>query len=239
MPIYSEPVSDDALIRLTNLRALKLTPQELSSRVGSRYTYWRDLLSGKKSFGEKVARKIEAALGLPRYGLDESGAELTVAPPSETQQRDGSAGDDIVIPQYDVGGGMGSGRLLLEAEPPGRIKAWTVERDWLQRNVRSHTGAQNLCIVTGFGPSMRPMFNPGDPLLMDAGIKICEEDAVFFFRWRTQGFIKMLQRIPDESGLILRAKSKNPDYDSFDIRADDEDFQVLGKILTVWKSEQF
>ena len=238
MPIYSEPVSDDALIRLTNLRALKLTPQELSSRVGSRYTYWRDLLLGKKSFGEKVARKIEAALGLPRYGLDESGAVLKVAPPSEAPQMDGDAGGDIVIPQYEAGGSMGFGRLLLENEPPGHIKQWTVDNDWLRRNVPNHTGAQNLCIVTGFGPSMRPMFNPGDPLLVDTGVKTCEEDAVFFFRWRSHGFIKMLQRIPTADGLVIRAKSKNPDYDAFDIKVD-SDFQVLAKVLTVWKSEQF
>jgi len=38
--------------------------------------------------------------------------------------------------------------------------------------------------------------------------------------------------------MIYRAKSKNPDFDAFEI---DEtmDFQVLVKVLTVWKIEQF
>ena len=162
-------------------------------------------------------------------------AELMGAPLSKLPEVDI---DNIVIPQYEIGGGMGHGRLLLEAEPPGRIKSWTVDNDWLRRNVSNHTGAKNLCIVTGFGPSMRPMYNPGDPLLVDAGVKKCEEDAVFFFRWREHGFIKMLQRIPSADGLIIRAKSKNPDYESFDMKIDG-DFQVLAKVLTVWKSEQF
>lgn len=64
-------MADDALIRLENLRQLRLSASELSARVGGRYTYWRDLLGGKKSFGEKIARKIEDKLGLPRGSLDE------------------------------------------------------------------------------------------------------------------------------------------------------------------------
>lgn len=67
---FSREMADDALIRIENLRRLKLAPVELSARVGNRYTYWRDMLAGKKSFGEKIARKIEDALKLPRGWLD-------------------------------------------------------------------------------------------------------------------------------------------------------------------------
>ncbi len=146
--------------------------------------------------------------------------------------------DDVEIRQFDAGGGMGSGRLLLD-DQPGVIKSWHVDHDWLRLNVRNYSAIENLCIVTGFGPSMRPMFNPGDPLLVDRGVKVVDTDAVFFFRVGDHGFIKALQRIPTTKGLILRAKSKNPDYDPFDIDQDTMDFEVLGKVLTVWKSEQF
>jgi phage repressor protein C with HTH and peptisase S24 domain len=37
--------------------------------------------------------------------------------------------------------------------------------------------------------------------------------------------------------MVIRAKSKNPDYDPFDI-TEKMDFEVFGRILTVWKSEQ-
>lgn len=146
--------------------------------------------------------------------------------------------DDVEIRQFDAGGGMGAGRLLLD-DQPGVIKSWHVDHDWLRLNVRSYSAIENLCIVTGFGPSMRPMFNPGDPLLVDRGVKVVDTDAVFFFRVGDHGFIKALQRIPTANGLILRAKSKNPDYDPFDIDQKTMDFEVLGKVLTVWKSEQF
>ncbi|RYH67823.1 MAG: helix-turn-helix transcriptional regulator [Alcaligenaceae bacterium] len=146
-------------------------------------------------------------------------------------------GSDLVIAQYDTGGAMGHG-FALEDNPPGLIKSWRVDKEWLRLNVPVYSSAENLCIVTGFGPSMKPRYNPGDPLLCDLGVQEVEVDGIYFFRIDGHGFIKQLQRIPTESGMILRAKSFNPDYDSFDISQKME-FQVFGKILMAWRSEQF
>lgn len=152
-----------------------------------------------------------------------------------------SPASDIVIPQYDAGGSMGAGGKLLLAGQPGLIKSWHVDQEWMRLNVRQYTSLANLCIVTGFGPSMKPMFNPGDPLLVDLGVKSIDHDAIFFFRVGDEGFIKQLQRIPDPAGAgkIIRAKSKNPDYDPFDILPSNPHFEIIGKVLTVWKSDQF
>jgi len=68
--LSTSAMSEDALIRLENLKRLKIDAATLSLRVGGRNTYWHDMLAGKKSFGEKVARKIESALDLPRLTLD-------------------------------------------------------------------------------------------------------------------------------------------------------------------------
>ena len=113
---------------------------------------------------------------------------------------------------------MGSG-LILEEKQPGLIKSWRVDNEWLRLNVRHHTGISNLCIVTGFGPSMKPKYNPGDPLLLDRGVTTVETEGIYFFRVAQHGFIKQLQRIPTETGLVIRAKSLNPSYDPFDITA--------------------
>lgn len=144
--------------------------------------------------------------------------------------------DDLTILQYDAGGAMGHG-LILEEKQPGIIKSWKVDHEWLRLNVRHHTGVNNLCIVTGFGPSMQPKYNPGDPLLLDQGVTSVDSEGIYFFRVGKHGFIKQLQRIPTEAGMIIRAKSLNSTYDPFDISAK-MDFQVFGKVLTVWKSEQ-
>jgi hypothetical protein len=63
-------MSDDALIRLSNLKATGVTAKQLEAVKVGRYTYCRDLLAGQKSFGEKAARKIEEKMGWPRGCLD-------------------------------------------------------------------------------------------------------------------------------------------------------------------------
>lgn len=141
-----------------------------------------------------------------------------------------------VIRQYDTGGAMGNGLLLRDQ--PGVIHGWQVNREWIDKNCRNNTGVKNLCIVTGFGDSMRPMYNPGDPLLIDSGVKIMESDGVYFFRINGEGFIKRLQRIPTKLGIVIFALSENKEYKDFEI---DEgmDFEILGKVLRVWCGTDF
>lgn len=70
-------MAEEALIRREALRRVmqdrELTYKDLEAQVGGRYTYWRDLVvDDSKSFGEKIARKIESKLQppLPRGYLD-------------------------------------------------------------------------------------------------------------------------------------------------------------------------
>lgn len=91
-------VSEDRLIRVDNLRRLckargwitdkSLGASELRNRLGRSYVFWRDLLNGDKSFGEKLARDIEGGLALPRGWLDNAEAAV----PSE----EGSSQPDLV-----------------------------------------------------------------------------------------------------------------------------------------------
>lgn len=146
------------------------------------------------------------------------------------------APDNYTIRQYAAGGAMGHGLTL--PEQPGVIENWSVSREWLNKNVRNHTSVQNLCIVTGFGPSMQPMFNPGDPLLVDTGVKSVIADGVYFFRVEKEGFIKQLQKIPTAAGLKYVAKSMNKNFDPFEITPD-MDFEILGKVVRVWCGTDF
>lgn len=140
--------------------------------------------------------------------------------------------DEVVIEQHhDVSGSMGTGLLLRDL--PGQITGWRVTSEWANKNIPSNTGKQNLCIVTGFGDSMRGMFNSGDPLLVDTGVRELQFDGVYFFRIGTEGFIKRLQRIPGDG---IRAISKNADYEAWTI-SPEMDFEIFGRVVKVWKSE--
>lgn len=143
----------------------------------------------------------------------------------------------VNIPKYDVAGSMGNGLELHDQ--PGVLENLQVSKEWLSQNLRSYTSAKNLCLVTGFGDSMVPMFNPGDPLIVDIGINVVDHDAVFFFRIGNEGYIKRLQRIPTENGLVIRAISENRKaYEPFDI-TEGMDFHVIGKILIAWNRQEF
>jgi len=145
-------------------------------------------------------------------------------------------GDTVRIEQFDTGGAMGHGLVLQDQ--PGVIRSWTVSPDWIQKNVHRITSPKNLAIVTGFGDSMKGVFNPGDPLLVDTGVTQADIDGIYFFRVGDAGFVKRLQRIPTLDGVVLRAKSANKDYDPFDI-VKGMDFEIFGRVVKAWESEDF
>lgn len=251
-----QPIDATRRKRLAQLISEAGSQAALSEKIGkapAQISQWLNAsvnsATGKpRVMSNAVAREVEKKLGLPEGWMDQ--AETVGVPTAlgthpadiplsgyKTQVET----SDIVIPQYDTGGAMGGGRLLL-AEQPGLIKSWHVDHEWVRLNVKHYSSLSNLCIVTGFGNSMKPMFNPGDPLLIDKGINHVDHDGIFFFRVGEHGFIKQIQRIPDPmtGDMVFRAKSMNDaQYDPFDIHPSNPQFAVLGKVLTVWRSEQY
>jgi phage repressor protein C with HTH and peptisase S24 domain len=140
--------------------------------------------------------------------------------------------EEFTIPHFDTGGKMGNGLVLKDQ--PGVIEEWRVSREWLSQNVRGASAPGNLCIVTGFGDSMAPMFRPGDPLVVDLGVREVLYDAVYFFRVEGEGFIKRLQRIP---GHGLLAISENKSYRDWNI-TQSMDFEVFGRVLKAWSGHE-
>lgn len=74
-------MADDAAIRRKNLNrfmhAAGLKPSDMAVRFYGRVSYWSDLArDSAKPFGEKAARRLEEAAGLPRLWLDTPDAAL-------------------------------------------------------------------------------------------------------------------------------------------------------------------
>jgi hypothetical protein len=65
-----KPIRIERLKAFAKSRGLVDNPSGLGSLIGKEPNQVYNLLSGKASFGEKVARSIEEAAGLPRYWLD-------------------------------------------------------------------------------------------------------------------------------------------------------------------------
>ena len=186
--------------------------------------------SGRSKYAPDIARGLGMTMDALLSDADQA-PEGQLIPSHEDDESHG-----VKILQFDTGGSMGRGVVLRDQ--PGVIKSWTVSDTWLQQNVHRMTAAGNLCIVTGFGPSMEPLFNSGDPLLVDRGIKRVDVDAVYFFRIGEEGFIKQVQRLYKGTELVLRAKSYNQMFDPFDI-PQTPDFEVFGRVLKVWEGKEF
>lgn len=198
----------------------ELNSASLAEAIGENQPTIYRILSGEtKNPRLHIVKKLESF-------FNEEFTSKTSAPINST--------NEILITQYhDVRGAMGNG-LVLRGES-GQITGWKVTPEWLNKNVPTNTGNKNLAIVTGFGDSMRGMFNSGDPLLVDSGVKSLEYDGVYFFRIGDEGFIKTLQRIPGEG---IRVISENKKYETWTITKE-MDFEVFGRVLKVWKSEEF
>lgn len=205
---------------------------ELARRIKKDPTYVNRLFyppgkAGAKRIGLEIMAACNDAFGLPRGFWEGAKPDWHLPGPSS---------EDVLIPQFDVSKTSHTRKLLVHERQPGIIKSWQVSAEWLASNARHHTGAANLCILTAFGQSMQPAYNPGDPLLVDLGVRTVEADGIYFFRVAEHAFVKQLQRLPVEGGVMLRAKSFNPTFDSFDITPK-MDLEVLGRVLTLWKSE--
>jgi phage repressor protein C with HTH and peptisase S24 domain len=188
--------------------------------------------AGKKRIADDMIEVIEDGFKLARGWMDSIGDTATQINAYDNGQiKDKEEG--VLIRKYDTGGAMGNGMIL--EDQPGVIESWRVSQEWLDKNVRSHSGVSNLVVVTGFGDSMKGMFNPGDPLLVDMGVNNIDHDGVFFFRVDDKGFIKRLQRIPGQGIVVI---SENSAYRDWTITPD-MSFSVIGKVLKVWESTDF
>lgn len=208
-------------------------------------------LKGRRTIGTAFKVTVERQLGIPGYFLVRKqmlpqpenlpddpddmldNMRLSIIDQLESEQRQFEE-QTTRIPEYGTGGRMGPTGVLLR-DQPGEIRGWDVTREWLRKNVPNCTSPANLAIVTGFGDSMRPLYNPGDPLLVDIGVTKVAFDAIYFFRVGEEGFIKRLQRIP---GNGLLAISENSSYRDWTITPE-MDFEVFGRVIKVWKGDDF
>lgn len=214
-----------------------VVPLSLKAAIG----FARGLNCSIQDFSPRLAdaaRKISISVTIPsdeEIDLDEILATLQLDSKQKLDvERSGNRKlDNLVLHHYETGGSMGRGIVLKDQ--PGSINSWNVSREWLQKNVPHCTNPRNLAIVTGFGDSMRPLYNPGDPLLIDTGVKSVEFEGIYFFRVENEGFVKRIQRVPGE-GLI--AISDNKAYRDWVIKPG-LDFEVFGRVIKVWRSDDF
>lgn len=130
--------------------------------------------------------------------------------------------DFVRVPHYDVRASAGLG-LEVGAETITHYNCY--RRDWWQQ----HIGVDpEKCFSSDIGgDSMAPVLTDNTRPIWFRDSEVLNE-AIYMFRIDESVFVKMLQRLP---GRKLIAKSKNPQYDPFEIDESREDFLVIARAI--------
>lgn len=185
-----------------------------------------DMLAGRKSFGEKVAREIEANLGLAHLYLDEdqnalpslvreTPAEYTTMPP-----------DSDFVPVHRVKIKPSAGVTGYTVEDSGDIgKPIFFRADYLKsRNWNS----RDLIAMRVNGASMEPGLYDNDLIVIHTAKTTPHEGHAFIIIYEGETIIKRLRR--DQGAWWL--SSDNQDKRRYpDKRMDDEHARIIGEVV--------
>ena len=217
--------------------ALGLTLEQLEARTGVGVGTIA-ALEGRDSERSKYASRLAAGLGLTlEQLLDESAdagsgsGSLVLDSPHQPSTDD----DDLRIPRFDTGGAMGAGVELRDQ--PGVIQSLRVSRGMAAQERAPLHGGQQALRGDGFRRQHAPHVQSGRSAAGGPGRGKGRYRRRVLLPRRQRGFIKRLQHT-SARGLLIRAKSENPKYDAWDI-TEGMDLQIFGRVLKVWRSDDF
>ena len=142
--------------------------------------------------------------------------------------------DELIIPQYDVMGSMGPGKVAPKAYIE-TVRNITVRTEYLREQGVSYTHPSNLSVITGFGESMGATFASGDPLIIDIGVNTVEVDGVYVFTLDDMLYIKRLQRLPK----MIRMISDNEAFPAYEIKGVElESLIIHARVLMAWNARK-
>lgn len=196
----------------------------------------------RKSFGEKKAEKLEQDVGMPEGFLSDEAIPFPGAPAGEeplartvedAYHAESEAGvtGSATPPGYvrfqllDGAAGMGDG--VENQDYPEVIREVDIASWEVRRKLGFMPKPGRIQLLTGRGPSMRPMISEGDVCMVDTEVHEFDGDAVYVINVGGETLIKMLQMRGD--GLYV--VSANADYPAY--KVDRAELFVGGRVVSV------
>jgi len=213
--------------------------EDIASRTGKPANQGElsGLLSGKKSFGEKKARKLEEQAGMPQSWLDTgyetvaNSAHAASGVSSQPVARFETDASYVRFPLLEGFAGMGKGDYV--GDYPEVVESLRVSREWVERKLPG-VPPEVIRVITGRGDSMKGQYNDGDLIFLDTRIRTFDQDSAYCFRWEGRVLVKRLQFVGRNT---LRILSKNPDYPAIDAPLDE--IEIGGRALAAWTLKDF
>ena len=88
-------------------------------------------------------------------------------------------------------------------------------------------------MITGWGQSMEPTINHGEPVIVDRGIDRFIGDGLYVFTWNDMIYLKRLQL---ESKHQIKAISDNRCHDPFCVPVDET--IIHARVVMVWNARK-
>lgn len=127
---------------------------------------------------------------------------------------------------------MGTG--LVNQDYPEVIREVELAAWEVRRKLGFMPAVGRIRLITGRGPSMRPMIDNGDVVMVDTSVDHFDGDGVYVINLGGETQIKMLQMRGD--GLYV--VSANADYPAYSVQRGDS-LHVGGKVAAVMGIKEF
>lgn len=180
-----------------------------------------------------VALKIHYGLDIDTlFSFPQEYSKNHNVPENEThviREPQDSLDDDefYTIPFYpNVKASAGAGLVPQEGKPPLQV---AFRKYYITEVLQCQ--ASDLVMINATGDSMIPDIHDGDAILIDESRKK-PQGKINVVRIDNEVNVKYIQELP---GNRYRVMSKSEAYDSFEIDADNEGFEILGQV--VWRAE--
>lgn len=218
------------LIRVQRLQQLQaerggLGPAALGTLIGRKTNQTSDLLNGRAAFGEKVARSIEAAAGLPAGWLDVATAAGRLA--FSRKGLGAGAPKYLSVPALTVDKSPRSAKGATLAGP------LLLAPDWVQA-LGSGGDASRLRYLQACDDLMEPTFRDGDLLLADTAVKDCSSDGVYLLRANERLYVRRVRQRLDGQ---FEVTADSATVKSADVFARGQ-ISVAGRVLWAWRGKK-
>ncbi len=232
-------------IRKANLRQLVAQyerVEDFAEKADTSASYVSQIFSAKTKaeIGDKLARKIEERLGLPRGWMDTlhasadenvrmAGASPDIRPIRAWDDDDELGDEYVTIPRLDLQGSCGSGNVVWQIDEKGQRQAF--RRAWCEK---LGINIEHSATIMADGDSMNDRIQDGDSLVVDPTKKQLLDGKIYLICYDGEHFVKRIFKVP---GAGLRIVSDNPDkskYPDWNIHPDQADsLIIMGRVVGI------
>ena len=176
-------------------------------------------LSGRRKPDTDIIASILKAVGIKEITINADGSAI------ENNAKIKNKKNNFLVEVLNITASAGLGYLNSDVKEVIKLIEYDSEQ---AKTLFKGVNAENLKVINISGDSMQGTFDSGDAIFVDVSRRMFEGDGIYVFTFGRNLFVKRLQVIKN----VIRVKSDNQLYDSWDISEDEIDqLYIHGKVM--------